>query len=114
MGRSSDLKATTYACAADPNFGGPRYILDSYRHLVYTLLMAITKVFRSGNSQAVRIPREFRFRSQQVEITKRGNEIVLSERPTSLATAFELFSGLSPDFFKHGRRQPKLDKRTKL
>jgi antitoxin VapB len=73
--------------------------------------MAVTKVFRSGNSQAVRIPRKFRFRSQQVEITKRGDEIVLRERPGELSAAFELLTGLSPDFFKGGRRQSKLDKR---
>jgi len=62
----------------------------------------------------VRIPKNLRFRSQQVEITKRGNEIVLRERPANLAAAFELLAGLSPDFFKGGRRQPKLDKRVKL
>jgi len=50
--------------------------------------MAITKVFRSGNSQAVRIPRKFRFRSREVEITKRGDEIVLRERPSNLAAAY--------------------------
>jgi antitoxin VapB len=76
--------------------------------------MGITKVFRSGNSQAVRIPKQFRFHSPQVEITRRGNEIVLRERPANLSTAFELLTGLSPDFFKGGRRQPKLDKRVRL
>jgi antitoxin VapB len=81
---------------------------------VYTLFMAITKVFRSGNSQAVRIPKNLRFRSPQVEITKRGNEIVLRERPANLAAAFELLAGLSPDFFKGRRCQPKLDKRVRL
>jgi antitoxin VapB len=76
--------------------------------------MAITKVFRSGNSQAVRIPKQFRFRSQQVEITRRGNEVVLRERSADLSAVFELLGGLSPDFFQNGRRQPKLDKRAKL
>ena len=76
--------------------------------------MAITKVFRSGNSQAVRIPKQFRFRSQQVEITKRGNEIVLRGQSENLSAAFEPFAGLSPDYFKSGRRRPKLDKRVKL
>jgi antitoxin VapB len=76
--------------------------------------MAITKVFRSGNSQAVRIPKKLQFRSRQVEITRRGEEIVLREQPTNLAGAFELLAGLSPDFFKSGRRQPKLDKRAGL
>lgn len=73
--------------------------------------MAITKVFRSGNSQAVRIPKGFRFRSQQVEILRRGKDIVLRERQANLSAAFELLTGFSPDFFKGGRRQPKLDKR---
>ena len=69
--------------------------------------MATTKVFRSGNSQAVRIPRQFRFDSKDVEILRRGNEIVLRERPRNLAQAFELLTGLSTDFFKGGRRQPR-------
>jgi antitoxin VapB len=76
--------------------------------------MAITKVFRSGNSQAVRIPKEFRIRSRQVEITRCGNDIVLREQSTNLSAAFDLLTGLSPDFFPGGRRQPKLDKRVKL
>lgn len=76
--------------------------------------MAITKVFQSGNSQAVRIPKRFRLRSSQVEILRRGDEIVLRERPKSLALAFNLLAGLSRDFFKGGRRQPKLDKRAGL
>jgi antitoxin VapB len=44
------------------------------------------KVFQSGNSQAVRMPKEFRFKSKQVEIERRGNEIILREaRPRSTA-----------------------------
>ncbi len=76
--------------------------------------MRITKVFRSGNSQAVRIPREFQFRSGEVEILRRGDEVVLRERPQNLAPAFQLLTTLSAGFFKGGRRQPKLQKRTKL
>ena len=73
--------------------------------------MATTKVFRSGNSQAVRIPREFQLHSGEVEILRRGDEIVLRERPRSLVRAFELLTGLSGGFFKSGRKQPKLQKR---
>lgn len=76
--------------------------------------MAITKVFRSGNSQAVRIPREFRFDSNKVEILRRGDEIVLRKRPRNLAGAFALLTGLSADFFKGGRKQPKPPKRPGL
>jgi antitoxin VapB len=59
--------------------------------------MAIAKVFQSGNSQAVRLPKQFRLRSDEVEIFRRGDEIVLRERPRSLARAFDLLCDL-PDF----------------
>ena len=39
--------------------------------------MTITKVFQSGNSQAVRIPREFQFDVAEVEIERHGDGIVL-------------------------------------
>lgn len=39
--------------------------------------MTTTKVFQSGNSQAVRIPREFQFDVAEVEIERHGDEIVL-------------------------------------
>jgi antitoxin VapB len=76
--------------------------------------MATTKVFRSGNSQAVRIPRQFRFDSEDVEILRRGNEIVLRERPQNLRQAFELLTALSTDFFRGGRKQPRPPKRAAL
>jgi hypothetical protein len=43
-----------------------------------------------------------------VEIRRRGKDVVLRERQADLSAAFELLTGLSPDFFKGGRRQPKL------
>ena len=38
-------------------------------------------VFMSGNSQAVRLPKQFQLRSKRVSISRRGNEIVLRESP---------------------------------
>jgi antitoxin VapB len=46
--------------------------------------VAMTTVFTSGNSQAVRLPKEFRFNTKQVTIEKRGDEIVLRERKLTL------------------------------
>lgn len=46
--------------------------------------VAMTTVFTSGNSQAVRLPKEFRINSKQVTIEKRGDEIVLRERKLTL------------------------------
>ena len=72
--------------------------------------MAVTKVFRSGNSQAVRIPREFQIDATEVEILRRGEEIVLRRRRKNLAEAFHLLADLSDDFMKAGLMQPKPQK----
>jgi len=59
--------------------------------------MPTAKVFRSGNSQAVRLPKEFRFKGKEVEILRRGEEVVLREKPASLAKAFYLITSLPDD-----------------
>lgn len=46
--------------------------------------MTDTTVFQSGNSQAVRLPKEFRFSSKTVEIFRRGDEVVLREKPRTM------------------------------
>jgi antitoxin VapB len=56
--------------------------------------MAIARVFKSGNSQAVRLPKEFRLRSREVEIFRRGDEIVLRETGRGMQRAFELIANL--------------------
>lgn len=66
----------------------------------------VTKVFRSGNSQAVRIPKEFQFDTEEIEIYRRGDEIVLRKKPQNLALAFELLADLPDDFFEQGRHDP--------
>ncbi|MBZ5592841.1 MAG: type II toxin-antitoxin system VapB family antitoxin [Acidobacteriia bacterium] len=76
--------------------------------------MAITKVFRSGNSQAVRIPRSFQLDVDEVEILRRGEDLVLRKRRKNLGEAYHLIAGLSADFFKGGRKQPKVQKRPAL
>jgi len=76
--------------------------------------MVLTKVFRSGNSQAVRIPRQFRLDTDTVEIFRRGEEIVLRKPSGNLAEAFDLLTGLSRDFFRGGRKQPRTQKRPEL
>jgi antitoxin VapB len=65
--------------------------------------MGTARVFRSGNSQAVRLPKEFRLKSKEVEIFRRGNEIVLREKEDSVARAFDLLAGLPDDFALPGR-----------
>lgn len=52
-----------------------------------------TTVFTSGNSQAVRLPKEFRLKSKTVEISRRGSEIVLREKPLLVR---DVLRGLKP------------------
>jgi antitoxin VapB len=66
--------------------------------------VATTKVFRSGNSQAVRLPKEFQFDVNEVEIYRRGEEVVLRRKPLDLASAFGLLAGLPDDFMAEGRK----------
>ena len=61
------------------------------------------KIFQSGNSQAVRIPKEFRFDGTEVEIFKRGDEVVLKPRPKNLGPAFKLLTEMPADFMEAGR-----------
>ena len=56
--------------------------------------MATARVFKSGNSQAVRLPKQFRFRGNEVEIFRRGDEVVLREKSRGMARAFELIASL--------------------
>jgi antitoxin VapB len=76
--------------------------------------MPRTKVFKSGNSQAVRIPKEFQFDVDELEIFQRGDEIVLRKPATTGAELFRVLTSFSDDFFRGGRKQAKLDKRRGL
>jgi antitoxin VapB len=60
--------------------------------------MGTARVFRSGNSQAVRLPKQFRLLSKEVEIFRRGKEIVLREKDGAMTQAFDLLAGLPDDF----------------
>ena len=61
----------------------------------------IAKVFKSGRSQAVRLPKEYRFNTNEVYIKKENGKIILSEKPQKTwAEIFENFQG-DPDFSVH-------------
>ncbi|MGD9825258.1 antitoxin [Desulfobacter sp.] len=68
--------------------------------------MAITRVFKSGNSQAVRLPKNFSVQCSELEIFKRGDEIVLRQPSQGLERAFELLTELPGDFFFDNRVDP--------
>jgi len=76
--------------------------------------MATARIFKSGNSQAVRLPKQFRVKAAEVEIFRRGNEIVLREKARGMARAFELLASLPDDFMAEGRQDPPPQRRKGL
>lgn len=76
--------------------------------------MGTAKVFRSGNSQAVRLPKQFRFKSQEVEIFRRGKEIILREKDNDMAQAFELIASMANDLVPKDRENDLPQKRKGL
>ncbi|OQW74475.1 MAG: antitoxin [Proteobacteria bacterium ST_bin11] len=65
--------------------------------------MTYARIFQSGNSQAVRLPKEFRFNTDRVEIFRRGDEIILRETPANAAAIFDALAALPDDFMSDGR-----------
>jgi antitoxin VapB len=77
--------------------------------------MATARVFKSGNSQAVRLPKQFRVKSKELEIERRGNEIVLREKTEGMGRAFHLLTELvNTEALKDLKRKDKPQKRRGL
>jgi len=72
--------------------------------------METAKLFQNGKSQAVRLPKEFRFGSDRVYIKRVGNAVVLLPYKSSWDTLLESLSRFSADFMSE-RIQPSLQER---
>jgi len=73
--------------------------------------MKTAKVFKSGNSQAVRIPKEFHLEDGEVEIRRQGESLILRPRKKSWSGLIESLEQFTDDFMEHGRRQPRTQDR---
>ncbi len=76
--------------------------------------METAKVFWSGRSQAVRLPRAFRVEGREVRIRRRGRAIVLEPVPESWEWLDALAGGVDEDFVSAVREQPEAAKRPEL
>jgi len=56
------------------------------------------KIFQSGGSQAVRLPKEFRFDVQEVFIVREGDRVILSPKPLSWQSYFAKPTEVPGDF----------------
>ncbi len=73
--------------------------------------MICTKVFTSGNSQAVRIPKEFHIDCKELFIKKIGTSIVLIPKVKPWENLQKSFTEFTDDFMSDGRNQPELQHR---
>lgn len=70
------------------------------------------RIFKSGRSQAVRLPKEFRFDTDTVLVHREGNSVVLEPARDWPEGYVESFSGVPDDFDRPP--QGSIDKRRKL
>jgi antitoxin VapB len=76
--------------------------------------MTTTKIDRSGASQSVRLPEGFQFDVDEVEILRRGDEVILRKKPENLRKAFDLLASMPEDYFAEGRQDPPPETREAL
>lgn len=69
--------------------------------------MVKTKLFKNGNSQAVRIPAELAYGSLDVDlvIERRGEELLIRPAQRRIGDVLGIFSQFSSDFMADGRDQ---------
>lgn len=75
--------------------------------------MQTAKLFQNGRSQAVRLPKEFRFAGKEVYIKQVGNAVVLLPAQESWQTLFASLEMFTPDFMET-REQPEQPERDEL
>ena len=75
--------------------------------------MKTAKIFKNGKSQAVRLPKEFRFDDTEVFIKKSGHVVYLIPRDESWEILFSTLKKFSNDFMSE-RSQPLMESRSML
>ena len=105
-------------CRRDP--GGtvpsrPAGYVVVYTSYIYSSgeTMKTAKIFRNGQSQAVRLPKEFRFREDHVYVKKSGNVVLLIPARDSWDFLSASLSKFTDDFLA-AREQPPVQKRERF
>lgn len=75
--------------------------------------MKTAKIFRNGSSQAVRLPKEFRFSGDEVYIKRAGRGVILIPKDDPWAMFEEGLGEFTEDFMEGKREQPPLENRGK-
>lgn len=76
--------------------------------------MLSTRVFTSGNSQAIRLPKEYQVQDKELFVQKIGNTIVLFPKENPWEAFERSLTEFSDDFMSEGRNQPLMQERDGL
>jgi antitoxin VapB len=78
------------------------------------IIMETAKLFWSGRSQAVRLPKEFRFASDQVRIRRHGNSVILEPIASDWVWLDALTGKMDDDFLASAEDEPAEQQRPQL
>lgn len=65
--------------------------------------MEMAKIFENGRSQAVRLPKKFRFESEEVCVHRLGKAVILVPKENAWQTFLNGLDGFTDDFLENGR-----------
>jgi antitoxin VapB len=72
--------------------------------------METAKLFQNGKSQAVRLPKEFRFKSDRVYLKRMGNAVILLPYGAPWQSLVDSISLFSTDFMQERAQPPTLER----
>lgn len=67
--------------------------------------MMTAKIFENGRSQAVRLPKEYRFHEDEVAVNKIGDIVMLIPKTSKWNSFMQSIHLFTPDFFENGREE---------
>ena len=76
--------------------------------------MMTAKLFENGRSQAVRLPKEYRFDADEVMIGKIGDIVILSPKTDNWDSFMKALDLFSDDGFENGRGDQGIQEREEL
>lgn len=76
--------------------------------------MNTAKLFKNGNSQAVRLPKEYRFDADEIGVNKIGNMVILYPKDSAWGLFTSSLTEFTDDFMTERSQPKKADKRKPL
>lgn len=76
--------------------------------------METTKIFNSGNSQAVRLPKKYRIRNKEAYISKIGDAIIIFPKKSGWTSLFDSIDKFTDDYLEDERSHPDLEIRSSI